>query len=108
MVGAAGNGCSRLNRLPLSYYIYYRVAHPAQAQTLVRHIHTVLKDETGVDGRLLRKRDDPTIWMEIYEGVRDIEVFEQCLAATVQATNFATVLVTGGARHLECFEDPCA
>lgn len=89
----------------LSYYIYYRVAQPAQAQKLVRRIHAALKDQTGIDGRLLRKRDDPTTWMEIYEGVGAVGDFEQCLAAAVQATNFAAVLVTGGVRHLECFED---
>ena len=94
--------------MPLSYYIYYRVAQPAQAQTLVRHIHAALKARTGIDGRLLRKRDDPSTWMEIYEGVSEIDAFEQCLAAAVQAANFAGVLVTGGERHMECFEDSCA
>jgi hypothetical protein len=94
--------------LSLSYYIYYRVAQAAQAQTLVHHIQAILKEKTGIDGRLLRKRDDPSTWMEIYEGVGNIDAFEQCLAAAVQATNFAAVLVTGGVRHTECFEDSCA
>jgi hypothetical protein len=101
-------GWSGLKLLSLSYYIYYRVAQPAQAQTLVRDIQAALKDKTGIDGRLLRKRDDPSTWMEIYEGVGDIDAFEQCLAAAVQGTNFAAVLVTGGTRHAECFEDSCA
>lgn len=94
--------------MSLSYYIYYRVAQPAQAQTLVRHIQAALKDKTGIDGRLLRKHDDPSIWMEIYEDVGDIDAFEQCLAAAVHETNFTAVLVTGGVRHMECFEDSCA
>ena len=46
--------------------------------------------------------------MEIYEGVGEIDAFEQCLAAVVQATNFAAVLVTDGVRHMERFEDSCA
>jgi len=91
-----------------SYYIYYRVAQPAQAQTLVRHIQSSLKARTGIDGRLLRKRDDPSTWMEIYERVEDVDVFEQCLAAAVRATNFEAVLATGDVRHMECFEGPCA
>lgn len=91
--------------MSLSYYIYYRIAQPAQARRLVQRIHAALKDKTGIDGRLLRKRDDPTTWMEIYEGVGDAGAFEQCLAAAVQATNFAAVLVTGDVRHMECFED---
>ena len=94
--------------MSLSYYIYYRVAQPAQARTLVRDIQSALKSRTGIDARLLRKRDDPSTWMEIYEGVGDIDAFEQCLAAAVQATNFAAVLVTDGVRHMECFEDSCA
>lgn len=94
--------------MSLSYYIYYRVAQPTQAQTLVQHIQSLLKDASGIKGRLLRKRDDPSTWMEIYEGVSDVAVFEQCLAAAVQATNFAAVLVDGGVRHMECFEDSCA
>jgi hypothetical protein len=94
--------------LSLSYYIYYRVAQPAQAQALVQRIQAALKAETGIAGRLLRKRDDPSTWMETYQGVIDAGRFEQCLAATLQATDFAAVLETGGARHMECFEDPCA
>jgi Domain of unknown function (DUF4936) len=94
--------------LSFSYYIYYRVAQPAQAQTLVRHIQAVMKDNTGIDGRLLRKRADASTWMEIYEGVGDADAFEQCLAAAVRAINFSAVLETGGVRHMECFEDSCA
>jgi Domain of unknown function (DUF4936) len=91
-----------------SYYIYYRVAQPTQAQALVRRVQAELKDKTGIDGRLLKKRDDPATWMEIYEGVVDAGGFEQCLGATLQASDFASALETGGARHMECFEDPCA
>ncbi len=94
--------------MSISYYIYYRVAQPAQAQALVQRIQAALRAETGIAGRLLRKRDDPSTWMETYQGVVDAGRFEQCLAATLQATDFAAVLETGGARHMECFEDPCA
>jgi hypothetical protein len=91
--------------LSLSYYIYYRVAQPAQARTLVRDIQAALKSRMDIAGRLLTKRDDPTTWMEIYEGVGEASAFEQCLAAAVQETNFAAVLETGDVRHMECFED---
>jgi hypothetical protein len=94
--------------LALSYYIYYRVAQLGQAQVLARDLQTSLKSRTGIGGRLLAKRNDPTLWMEIYEGVDDADAFEKGLAAAVSATDFATVLVTGGVRHLECFEDLCA
>ena len=94
--------------MSLSYYIYYRVAQPAQAQTLVRQIQAALKEKTGIQGRLLSKRDDPSTWMEIYEDVGDVDTFEQTLSAALQATNFTAVLITGGVRHTERFEDSCA
>lgn len=97
-----------MSGLSFSYYIYYRVARPLEAQALVRHLQAALRTETGIAGRLLRKRDDGSTWMEIYEGVVDAGPFEQCLAATVQATDFAAVLETGATRHMECFEDSCA
>jgi hypothetical protein len=94
--------------LHLSYYIYYRVAHPAQARTLVRQVQSALKIETGIDGRLLTKRDDRSTWMEIYEGVEDGARFEQSLGAILQAAGFSTALAPGSARQMECFEEPCA
>jgi hypothetical protein len=98
----------RAEALPLSYYIYYRVAQPAQARTLVRDIQAALKDKTGIGGRLLRKPDDLATWMEIYEGVKDADAFERHLAAVVHAANFAAVLEDGSSRHLERFEESCA
>jgi len=71
----------------------------------VRDIQAALKSRMGIVGRLLRKRDDPAAWMEIYEGVGEAGDFEQCLAAAVHEANFAAVLETGGMRHMECFED---
>jgi hypothetical protein len=91
--------------LPLSYYIYYRVAQPAQAQALVQKLQADLKSGLGIAGRWLRRRDDPSTWMEIYEGVEDAVAFEQHLAATVQRVDFAVVLDVGTSRHMECFEN---
>ena len=100
-----GSVPTRLKLLALSYYIYYRVARPAQAQTLVRQIQAELKTRYSVVGRLVRKRDDATTWMEIYEGVQDAAAFEHYLALSVQAAHFENVLEPGSARHMECFED---
>jgi hypothetical protein len=91
--------------LALSYYIYYRVAQPVRAQSLVRDIQSAVKSRSGIAGRLLRKRDDPATWMEIYEGVDDAPHFEQNLVSVVQAADFASVMEPGGTRHMECFED---
>jgi len=55
----------------LNYYIYYRVA-PAEAarvRAVVDAVQSALAQDTGIQGRLLRRDDDATTWMEIYEGV---------------------------------------
>lgn len=94
--------------MALSYYIYYRVAHPLRARALVREIQAALKARTGIEGRLLRKHDDPSTWMEVYEDVEDSAAFEQGLAAAAQATDFVAVLVAGSERRMERFEASCA
>lgn len=91
-----------------SYYVYYRVSDALRAQSLARELQASLKQACGVAGRLQRKRDDPSTWMEIYEGVSDAQAFERTLAQQVEAMRFADVLQPGSARHLECFEEPCA
>src|SRR5207249_3145762 len=62
----------------LSFYIYYRV--PAQnaerARAAVRALQRELAGSAGISGRVLRRRDDETTWMEIYENVQDGARFE--------------------------------
>jgi hypothetical protein len=94
--------------LPLSYYVYYRLGDASRAPAVARDLLAAVKHKTGVAGRLLRKRDDPATWMEIYEGVQDAPAFERSLAECVEATRFISVLQSGSARHIECFEEPCA
>jgi hypothetical protein len=38
-----------------------------------------MESECGVRGRWLRRRDDPSTYMEVYEGVRDEAAFEALL-----------------------------
>lgn len=94
--------------MAFSFYAYYRVARPVAADALVGSLFTAVKRRTGVAGRLLTRRDDPATWMEIYAGVEDPSVFEQCLAEALQTLDFGSVLESGGTRKLECFEDRCA
>ena len=68
-------------------------------------IQAALQLRCSIAGRLVRKRDDSSNWMEIYEGVRDAVAFEHNLALAVQAAHFDTVMEPGSARHMECFED---
>jgi hypothetical protein len=87
-----------------SYYIYYRVADAAAAASLVARLQRTLREEAGVAGRLLKKRGDPALWMEVYEHVRDAAAFERLLASTVDDLRFSRALAGGGERKLECFE----
>jgi hypothetical protein len=89
----------------LSFYIYYRV--PAQnaerARAAVLELQRELSDIAGIGGRLLRRRDDETTWMEIYENVQDGARFEAELAKLVEHHGLAALLVPGSSRKQEVF-----
>ena len=89
-----------------SYYIYYRVA-PEQAGTCearVLELFTNLQQMTGVAGRLLKKRSEPLLWMEIYENVRDDAKFELALDQAVTQLKLGECLKDASERRVECFE----
>ncbi len=88
-----------------SYYIYYRVdaGKIAACTTAVQKLQATLLAKTGIRGRVLKKRDEPLLWMEIYEQVADEAKFEWELAEAVAASGIATLLQPGNARHTECF-----
>jgi len=94
--------------LALCYYVYYRVTQPQQAGVAVRGMQSELLVRSGVRGRLLTKRDQPGLWMEVYEGVNDAPAFEAELDRLIAATKFEGFLAPGSRRHTECFEEPCA
>ena len=91
--------------MKLNFYIYYRV--PAQnadrARAAVNALQRELSDNAGVGGRLLRRRDDETTWMEIYENVQDEARFEAELAKLVERHGLAALLVPGSSRKQEVF-----
>lgn len=87
-----------------SYYIYYRVGDAPAAARLVRQLQSAMRTQTGVSGRLLKKRGEAGLWMEIYEDVADAAGFERTLADLVDRLDFARVLAGGSARKVECFE----
>ena len=64
-----------------SYYIYYRVQadRVASLQDEVRQLFRVVEAATGVRGRWMRRREEPTTCMEVYEDVRDEQAFEALL-----------------------------
>ena len=84
-----------------SYYVYYRV-DPTRRPTLHAEIARLLaavEAATGVRGRWMRRRDEPTTYMEVYEDVPDADAFEALLDRESAPL--------GLERHVERFV-PCA
>jgi hypothetical protein len=90
---------------PVCYYIYYRVAamHAAAARGAAKSVLRALEQRLGVTGRLLRRQDEPLLWMEVYNNVRDPSRFEATLEALLEAERFASLLAPGSLRHIERF-----
>ena len=64
-----------------NYYVYYRV-DPARLNELragVEELFRVVERETGIRGRWMHRCDDPTTYMEVYEGVTEEVAFEALL-----------------------------
>jgi hypothetical protein len=89
-----------------SYYIYYRVApqHATTCEARVLDLFSALKQSTAVAGRLLKKRSEPLLWMEVYDGVRDDAKFELELEQAASQLGIAQYLQEGSTRRAECFE----
>jgi hypothetical protein len=89
----------------LSYYVYYRVPaeNAKRARAAVSALQRQLTSVSGIGGRLLRRRDDETTWMEIYENVADAVRFEATLAELVKHHGLAALLVPGSSRKQEIF-----
>lgn len=87
------------------YYIYYRIAaeKTEQAKRIVTEVQREVQAGCGVTGRLLRRRDDPGTWMEIYAGIQDESAFERSLAAALDRHRFSEVLASGSSRISEPF-----
>jgi hypothetical protein len=92
--------------LAFSYYIYYRVARPDEASIAVRRLQSAIREDFGIEGRLLKKRDEPALWMEIYEGIDDGAAFEAAMAALTESLDFSRMLAADNVRRIECFGDP--
>ena len=89
-----------------NYYIYYRAGVAAgEVRAAVAAMQAALARDTGVRGRLLRRRDDASTWMEVYEGIADAGEFERALAAAVDQFGLRALLAAGADRHVERFVD---
>lgn len=87
-----------------SYFIYYRSTRSeSDVRAAVGAMQAALARETGVGGRLMRRADDPTTWMEVYESVGDPAGFERSLAAAVARCEVDRLLTADARRHVERF-----
>ena len=93
--------------MALSYYIYYRVQpeKTAACEPAVRAMLASVRAVTGAAGRLMKKRGEPNLWMEVYEGVTDDAKFEWELAEAAGRAGVQVFLLPGSGRHVECFEE---
>lgn len=94
-----------MRQVPLSLFIYYRVADKAKGEVAraVSAMQARLLRESGARGRLLRRADDAATWMEIYEGVSDAPAFEASLDHLVREYGLDRLLAEGETRHFERF-----
>jgi len=87
-------------------YVYYRI-DPAQTSLVAPRIDALLDARArycSQPPRRLRRCDDPSTWMEIYEGIADFSAFSAALDRAVLDLDCAGATV--GERHLECFSAP--
>jgi hypothetical protein len=86
-------------------YIYYRIAerHAAAARAAVAAALSTLEERAGIAGRLFEAEDEPLLWMEVYENVRDTKRLEATLNDLFAARRFAAFLAPGSERRIERF-----
>jgi hypothetical protein len=89
-----------------SYFIYYRVApgRESLAREQTHRLQAELAASIGARCRLMTKRGEPDLWMEVYEAVRDPAAFERALENAVRELQLEQLLAPGSRRHVECFE----
>lgn len=85
-------------------YVYYRIdpQHEDAAETPIRTLMARLACRCSVTTRLLKKRGEPRLWMEAYEGVVDPDAFERELARG--ADEYDVSVFIDGERYVECFQ----
>lgn len=85
-----------------TYCVWYRVSDDdPDTERVVRSLMARLACRTGVAGQLMRKRDEPRLWMELYAGVSEPDAFEAALRALADAYDVDMFL--SGERRIECF-----
>lgn len=88
-----------------NYYVYYRIdaARLDALRSSVQELFKIIERETGVRGKWLRRRDEPTTYMEVYEGVRNDQAFEALIERECERLGLPRHLAGGAARRREIF-----
>lgn len=65
----------------MNYYVYYKVPAErlAEMRGAVAELLRAIEGATGVRGRWMRRPDDSSTYMEVYEDVRDEAAFDALL-----------------------------
>lgn len=86
-----------------NYFVWYKVATPEdpELELAVRGMQARLACRSGIAGRLMKRRDAPDTWMEVYEAVADTRAFEQAMQSLVDQFDIEVRLPDS--RHVECF-----
>lgn len=88
--------------MSFAYYIWYRVrADDRETETVIRQMLARLVCRGGISGRLLKKHDEPRLWMEVYEGILDPDAFLRLLQQAEDEYDVA--MFCENTRHTECF-----
>jgi len=63
------------------YYVYYKISADQfpRLRDAVQILFNTIEKQCGVRGRWMRRRDDPSTYMEVYEEVKDAAAFEALL-----------------------------
>jgi len=88
-----------------NYFVYYKVRAQRLEDLgrLVEALFAVVERETGVRGRWMRRRDDPSTCMEVYENVPEAGGLEMLLEREAARLGIASCLAAGARRRTEIF-----
>jgi len=87
-------------------YVYYRVAdvHAVDAWVEARRLTELVSGQNEVSARLMKKVDDPLMWMEVYEHIREPDAFLLSLQACLEEVELEHRLQAGNRRQIELFQ----
>jgi hypothetical protein len=92
--------------LSFSCFVYYRVSesHAVDASAAALRITELMRTRAGVSARQMKKVDEPLLWMEVYDGIRETGAFLSTLQECVEQAGLERCLQADSKRHVEIFQ----